>query len=276
LSFLAQMASQSAARVREARGRRGEGALLAACRETPPPPPLALGSFDLIAEIKRVSPAEGTLGADAVVPARALAYASAGAAAVSVLTEPERFGGSMEDLAAAAEALRPAGVPAMRKDFLVDPWQVLEARAAGAGGVLLIVAMLEDPALQAMLAAAREQGLFVLLEAFDEADLERAAELVPAAGPPEGAPVMVGVNSRDLRTLSVDPERLARLAPRLPPGLPAVAESGLRDAADAAAAAVLGYRLALVGTALMRAPDPRSLAAAMLAAGRRACLEKAG
>jgi indole-3-glycerol phosphate synthase len=268
LSFLAQMAAQSAARVREARAARTEESLLAACRAAPAPPPLRLDRFDLIAEIKRHSPAEGALAADADVAARARDYATAGAAAVSVLTEPARFGGSLADLGAAARALHARGVPVMRKDFLVDPWQVLEARAAGAGGVLLIVAMLSDEVLGQMIATAREQGLFTLLEAFDATDLERAAKMLGNA--PGAPPLLVGVNTRDLRTLAVDPGRLAALAPQLPPGIPAVAESGLHDAADAAAAAALGYRLALVGTALMRAERPEQLAVAMIAAGRAA------
>lgn len=272
MSFLAEMAAQSAART-PAPG--AEAALLAACRAMPPPPPLRLAGFDLVAEIKRYSPAEGALQADADVAARATAYAEAGAAAVSVLTEPARFGGSLEDLAAAARVLAPLGVPAMRKDFLVDPRQVLEARAAGGGGVLLIVAMLDDAALGEMLAAAREQALFVLLEAFDESDLERAAALLAGGRNPGEAPVLVGVNTRDLRTLAVDPERLARLAPRLPAGVAAVAESGLHTPADAAAAAALGYRLALVGTALMRAAEPARLVKDMLAAGRRTVTEGA-
>jgi len=273
LNFLEQMATQSAARVRAARTARAEADLLAACRAAPCPPPLRLQRFDLIAEIKRSSPAEGALQVDTDVAARARGYGMAGAAAVSVLTEPVRFGGSLDDLGAAACALYQHRVPAMRKDFLVDPWQVLEARAAGAGGVLLIVAMLADVVLAEMLATAREQGLFVLLEAFDEADLERAAGVLTAA--PGGPLLLVGVNTRDLRTLAVDPGRLARLAPRLPAGVPAVAESGLQVAADAAAAAALGYRLALVGTALMRAADPERLAAAMIAAGRQAVMEEA-
>lgn len=273
MNFLEDMAQHSRDRVQAARAARSEAGLLAACRAAPAPPPLRLAGFDLIAEIKRSSPAEGALAADADVAARALEYAAAGAAAVSVLTEPQRFGGSLEDLAAAAGALLAGGVPAMRKDFLVDPWQVLEARAAGAGGVLLIVAMLDDGLLGELLAAASEQGLFVLLEAFDEADLARAAAWLGAAR--EGAPWLVGVNTRDLRTLAVDPGRLARLAPCLPPGVAAVAESGLHTAADAAEAAQLGYRLALVGTALMRAPDPGELAGAMLAAGRQAIKDTA-
>lgn len=265
MSFLARMAEGSLARVRAARGLQSEAELLAACREAPSSPPLRLGRFELIAEIKRHSPAEGALASKVDVAARARRYALAGAAAVSVLTEPERFGGSLEDLRTAAGVLHDEGIPAMRKDFLVDPWQVLEARIAGASGVLLIVAMLDDAVLAEMVATAREHGLFVLLEAFDEPDLERAARQLPGA--PGGPPVLVGVNTRDLRTLAVDPGRLARLAPCLPGGVPAVAESGLHTPADAAAAAALGYGVALVGTALMRAADPCALLAAMHAAG---------
>jgi indole-3-glycerol phosphate synthase len=274
MSFLAQMSAQSAVRVRDARARQSEAALLASCRAAPVPPALRLGDFGLIAEVKRSSPAEGALAADTDVASRALAYAAAGAAAVSVLTEPSRFGGSLADLGTAACALYPHSVPAMRKDFLVDPWQVLEARAAGAGGILLIVAMLDGARLLELLAAAREQALFVLLEAFDEHDLERVAAIAASAS--EGPPLLAGVNTRDLRSLAVDPDRLARLAPRLPAGIPAVAESGLHTPADIATAVRLGYRAALVGTALMRAPDPAALATAMLAAGQAAAMAAEG
>jgi indole-3-glycerol phosphate synthase len=274
LSFLARMAADSAARVEAARAARSEAGLLADCRAAMAPPPLRLRRFDLIAEFKRSSPAEGALAPATDIVARVLGYAKAGAVAVSVLTEPGRFCGSLDDLRTAAIALQPHGVPVMRKDFLVDPWQVLEARAAGAGGVLLIMAMLDDAALGELLAVAREQDLFVLLEAFDEADLERAAG--KACGWHGGPPILVGVNTRDLRTLAVDPGRLARLAPLLPAAVPGVAESGLHDAADAAMAAALGYRLALVGTALMQAARPAKLAAAMLAAGRAAQRAEAG
>ena len=271
MNFLEQMAAASRERVHRARAGQGEAALLAACQAAARPPRLRLADFDVIAEIKRHSPAEGVLGATVDVAGRAATYAGGGAAAVSVLTEPARFGGSLDDLAGAVAALQPAGIPAMRKDFLVDPWQLLEARAAGAGGALLIVAMLDDILLEEMLATAAEQGLFVLLEAFDEADLERAGR--HAAGRSGPAPVLVGVNTRDLRTLAVDATRLERLAPRLPPRIPAVAESGLHTADDAARAAALGYRLALVGTALMRASDPGGLVADMVQAGRRLTME---
>jgi len=266
MSFLDAMAEASRQRLAAASRAHSEAALLAECASAPPPPPLALQGFGLIAEIKRASPAEGALEADTDVGGRAATYAGAGAAAVSVLTEPSRFHGSLEDLALAAKALRATGVPAMRKDFLVAPWQVLEARAAGAGGVLLILAMLEDCLVREMVDTAREQGMFVLLEAFDERDLARAGKLVPAS---EGPPVLAGVNTRDLRTLDVDPGRLEALARSLPPGIPGVAESGILSPEDAAAAAALGYRLVLVGTALMRSPAPGALAREMIEHGTR-------
>ena len=198
-------------------------------------------------------------------------YARAGAAAVSVLTEPSRFDGSLEHLKAASRALSAARVPAMRKDFLVDTYQVLEARAAGASGVLLILRMLDDAELAALTDCALESGLFALLEAFDEPDLERAGALVEARRGATGAALLlVGVNCRDLATLQVVPGRLEQLAPRLPAHVARVAESGVTSTADAARVAAAGYDLALVGSALMGEGDPGRLVAAMLAAGREA------
>ena len=168
------------------------------------------GGFDLIAEIKRRAPSAGSLreaGAGDVAHLAA-GYSRAGAAAISVLTEPSEFGGSLVDLASAADA--GGDVPVMRKDFVVNEYQVYEARAAGAGGVLLILRILDTATLGACIRAAAECGMFVLLEAFDEADLQRAgpaAELCRR----EGAPVLVGLNCRDLATLGVDFGRFARL-----------------------------------------------------------------
>jgi indole-3-glycerol phosphate synthase len=269
--FLAQMAQASAARARAARHELGEGELEARCCKLAPPPPLRLDArgFDLIAEVKLRSPAAGSLApAASDVASRVAAYARAGAAAVSVLTEPSRFDGELAHLAAAAAQLVPLKVPAMRKDFLVDPYQVLEARAAGAGGVLLILRMLSRPQLDALLACACEQGLFVLLEAFDGHDLELMQELV---GAHRGAnQLLAGVNCRDLTSLKVVPGRLGQLAPLLPHGVPGVAESGVATAADAREVAAAGYALALVGSALMQGADPQALAKGLLAAGRAA------
>jgi len=270
-AFLAEMAAGSHARVRAAKQLRPEGALVAQARNLPAPPRLRLDAsgFDLIAELKLRSPASGALGSPHEnVARRVRSYARAGAAAVSVLTEPSRFDGSLTHLMEAAEALTPLDVAVMRKDFLVDPYQLLEARIAGAGGVLLIVRMLSRAAIEVMLDCARSQGLFVLLEGFDAEDLELVGELVGTfAG---STTLLAGVNCRDLTTLEVRRERLSELATRLPGGVPRVAESGVTSPADARAVACAGYQLILVGSALMQGDDPGALAQALLAAGRSA------
>lgn len=268
--FLAEMSAASCARAEAARARTPPERMIERAREAPPAPALALhGGFDLIAEVKLRSPAAGALSADGGdgIVARATAYARAGAAAVSVLTEPTRFDGRLAHLQSAAAALREHRVPAMRKDFLVDPYQVSEARSAGAGGVLVILRMLDDTALEAILDRVLEHRMFALLEAFDAADLARAEALVAGRG---AAGLLVGVNCRDLATLRIVPERLIELAARLPRGVPRVAESGVASAEDARRVAAAGYDVALVGSALMRAADPRALVEEMLAAGRGA------
>jgi indole-3-glycerol phosphate synthase len=269
--FLQQMASSSRERVAAAKARCTEAELLRRAGESALPPRLLLSKerFDLLAEVKMRSPAVGQLGkAGEDIVARVRSYAQAGTAAVSVLTEPSRFDGSMAHLESAVQALTPLGVPAMRKDFLVDPYQVLEARAAGAGGVLVIVRMLSDEQIGALLDCARAMRLFVLLEAFDETDIERAHAFVEprlASGTDE---LLVGVNCRDLATLQVVPGRLEELAHRLPARVPRVAESGVENAQDAARLARVGYDVALVGSALMKGNDPQALVRGMLTAGR--------
>jgi indole-3-glycerol phosphate synthase len=272
--FLDEMASLSAARVEQARRYESQEALecRACCAPAGAPLRLSAAGFDVIAELKLRSPAAGALGDENQDwLGRVAAYARGGAAAVSVLTEPSRFDGSLEHLRRAAAVLAPFGVPAMRKDFLVDPYQVLEARAAGAGGVLVILRMLPRSRIEELLDAAAEHGLFVLLEAFDEADLEAARDIlvsraVPRANDP--APVLIGVNCRDLQSLKVVPERFAALAPRLPAGWPAVAESGVATSADARRMRELGYGVALIGTALMTGENPSWLLGEMLQATR--------
>ena len=267
--FLAGMARSSAARSAAAQAIESPAALAARVRALPPAPGLRLdGRFDLIAELKLRSPAQGLLGTDAHdLEARVARYARGGAAIVSVLTEPDRFDGRLAHLARASVALAPFGVPAMRKDFLVDRYQLLEARAAGAGGVLLIVRMLERARIEELVGYAAELGLFVVLEAFDVADIAVATELVSTWRGVADA-CLVGVNSRDLVTLQVVPERLEALAPELPAGVPRVAESGLVTAADAARLAAAGFTVALVGTALMSAEDPEQLVRDMIRSGR--------
>jgi indole-3-glycerol phosphate synthase len=259
--FLDDMARSSAARVEEAKRHESLAALERRARQAPPAPPLRLSEsgFDVIAELKLRSPAAGRLGGENEDwPRRIADYARGGAAAVSVLTEPSRFDGSLTHLRRAAEVLAPHGVPAMRKDFLVDPYQVLEARAAGAGGVLAIVRMLPRKRCEELLDACAEHRMFALLEAFDEADLDVAHELLAARSAAPNS-ILVGVNCRDLQTLEVVPERFAALADKLPAGWPAVAESGVAGGADARRMRQLGYRVALIGTALMACDDPVKL-----------------
>jgi len=259
--FLDDMATLSAARVAEAIRHESVDALERRARQAPPGAPLRLSplGFDVIAELKLRSPAAGILG-DAAQDwlGRVVAFARGGAAAVSVLTEPSRFDGSLEHLRKAAAALAPLSVPAMRKDFLVDRYQVLEARAAGAGGVLVILRMLPQRRIAELLDAAAEHGMFVLLEAFDRLDLDVARDLLAARAGREEF-ILIGINSRDLQTLEVVQERFAELAPLLPAGWPAVAESGVASGSDARRMRQLGYGLALIGTALMACDDPSQL-----------------
>lgn len=260
--FLQDMAKSSAARAAQAPS-------FTAADFDKPVVPLTPGPFGIIAEIKRRSPAEGRLDTTpefgtSYLISRAEAYAAGGAAAISVLTEPSRFDGELAHLEDVAAALHET--PVMRKDFLVDPVQVLEARKAGASGVLLITTMVDDATLRAMIDCAWEHGMFVLLESFDEEDLGRSARFLGGAGQ-----LLIGVNTRNLRTLEVDGDRLRNLASSLPDAI-CVAESGLSVPEDAARVAGWGYTMALVGTALMRSENPGALITAMTTAGAAACL----
>ncbi len=261
--FLKQMATLSAERAATASGK------MRSADFDKPVVPLALGAFDVIAEIKERSPAEGDLVTTGIDRAeRARRYASGGAAAISVLTEPSHFGGELEHLEEVVAAVPDS--PVMRKDFLVEPVQLLEARKAGASGALLIVTMLSGQKLEEMLCCAGEHDLFVLLEVFDEHDLARASKLLERSAHRHNAErdkLLFGVNTRNLRSLAVDRRRLKKLAPLLPQAS-CVAESGIGRADDARQVAALGYRAALVGTALMRSDDPAELIASMREAGR--------
>jgi indole-3-glycerol phosphate synthase len=273
--FLDDMARSSALRVRHALAHESLADLERRAKAAPACAPLRLSKagFDVIAELKLRSPAAGVLGQGDDWLKRVADYARGGAAAVSVLTEPSRFDGSLQHLQQAAAVLEPLGVPAMRKDFLVDPYQVLEARAAGAGGVLVIVRMLLRSQLSQLLDAAAEHGMFVLLEAFDEIDLAAVRDLLATrsgsrAGSHLEDEILVGINCRDLQTLQVVPERFAGLAQQLPRGRPAVAESGVATATDARRMMRLGYSVALIGTALMSHDDPAQLLREILATTR--------
>lgn len=212
------------------------------------------GSINVIAECKRRSPSRGVLRAAYDPVAIATAYAKAGAAAISVLTEPGFFDGSLDHLAAVREAV---DTPLLRKDFIVHEYQLLEARAAGADAVLLIVAALDDRDLAALAGAAVDLGLAALVEVHDAAECGRAA----AAGAR-----IIGVNNRNLRTLDVDLDASRTVAEVLPAGTIGVSESGLKTSADLRAMNALGYRAFLMGERFMIEPDPGAALAALIGA----------
>jgi len=197
-----------------------------------------------IAEFKRRSPSAGWIAEAADPAATARAYAAGGAQTLSILTDGPFFGGSLPDLTAARAACE---LPVLRKDFIVDRYQIVEARAAGADAILLIVAALSDPELASLLGAAGEAGLEALVEAHDAEEVRRAVAT--------GATV-IGINNRDLRTFTVDRDLACRLRHQIPPDRIVVAESGIRDAADVSRLRTAGIDAMLVGETLMRAPDP--------------------
>jgi len=210
---------------------------------------LATPGLSVIAEIKRASPSRGLIDADLDPATLAVEYGHGGAAAISVLTEPRHFRGSLDDLVRVRQAV---DVPVLRKDFLLDPIQVWEARAAGADAVLLIVAALEDAALADLLAATHANGMEAMVEVHSPLEVERAR----AAGAR-----VIGVNNRDLETFEVDLGTAERLAPMLTGATVAVAESGIWTPADARRMRAAGYGAVLVGESLVRSPDPKGLLA---------------
>jgi indole-3-glycerol phosphate synthase len=273
--FLAQMAAQSHGRCAQAQQRQSLSAWLnfiADASNDLTPHPLKIDGFGVIAEVKRRSPALGDLNTQSLsIAERVGTYAQCGASAISVLTEPEHFLGDLTDLRTAR--IHALNTPLMRKDFIVDPYQVVEGKAYGASGVLLIVRMLDAATTRACLSMAMQLEMFVVLECFDADDIKQLNTVLDVwQGPKEHC--LIGVNSRNLATLQVIPSQLASLVTTLPQDFLKVAESGLESPADARRLAELGYDLALVGTALMRAPAPGDLLSLMVKSGQQGRSER--
>lgn len=254
-----------AARRSDAARRRAEGALelaqAAASAAGAPRDLLAAldrAGLSLIAEIKRASPSAGEIAGDARPGPLARAYEEGGAAAVSVLTEPEHFRGSLDDLREAREACT---LPVLRKDFVCDPLHVWEARAAGADAVLLIVAALSQTELVGLSDLSADLGMTALVEAHTAGEVERAVV---------GGARIVGINTRNLATLEVDPGLIAELRPLVPDHVRVVGESGVATRSDVEALEAIGVDAVLVGEALMRAPDPAAKVRELLGDARGA------
>lgn len=221
---------------------------MSACVDTPPGPSLLAvlrgPAVALLTEIKRRSPSKGAIAESLDAVAQARAYASGGAAGVSVLTEPAHFGGSISDLIAVRQNLP---IPALKKDFHVAPIQLIEARALGASAALLIARALTPALLDELMALGRELALELLVEVRDEAELARALA---------GGATMIGVNNRDLETLVIDPSTSDRIIPLIPAHVVAIAESGVRSREDVERYAAIGADAVLVGSSLSASADP--------------------
>jgi indole-3-glycerol phosphate synthase len=226
-----------------------------------PMPAFRADGVSVIAEVKRASPSVGELAAIKDPAALAADYAAGGAAAISVLTEQRRFGGTLDDLRAVRAQV---DVPVLRKDFITTSYQLWEARAAGADMALLIVAALEQNALESLIERSRSIGLTPMVEVHDEDEVTRAADA--------GAD-LIGVNARSLHTLEVDRGTFERLSPLIPDGVVKVAESGVRGPHDVIEYAKSGAHVVLVGETLVRDNDPRASVADLVAAGAHPALQ---
>ncbi|MEO5375771.1 MAG: indole-3-glycerol phosphate synthase TrpC [Alphaproteobacteria bacterium] len=259
--LLARICADKREHVAQCRAARPLAALQREARAAAPPRGFALaldravggGRHALIAEIKKASPSAGLIRADFSPAALARAYAAGGAACLSVLTDAPWFQGRDEYI---AEARGEVDLPVLRKDFMVDPYQVVEARAIGADCILIIMAALSDTAAAEIEAAAVELGLDVLIEVHDEDEMERALRL---------SSPLIGVNNRNLKTLTIDLAVTERLASLVPAGRVLVAESGLHTPRDLARLAAVGARRFLVGESLMRQADVEAATRALLA-----------
>lgn len=263
--ILDELVAEAHRRVARARSEMPLGVLRERAAACPPPrdflAALRAPGVSLIAEIKRASPSRGVLNAELDPPAWACRYARAGADAISILTEPLRFRGSLEDLYSARSALEQQGhaLPLLRKDFIVDGYQLFEARLYGADAVLLIAAALEEHALASLYTEALGLGLTPLIEVHR---LEELKQVLPLKPP------LIGINNRDLATFRVDIETTARLREHMPPECVVVSESGIHRPEQVRWLASLGVDALLVGEALVTAPDPEAALRALKEAGR--------
>jgi indole-3-glycerol phosphate synthase len=271
-NVLEAICAEKRTHVAQARGLVPEAALLAGLAEAPPIRPFAAalerhrgeGRYGLIAEIKKASPSAGLIRPDFDAAALAAAYAAGGASCLSVLTDAPYFQGSNADLIAARGAV---ALPVLRKDFILDPYQIVESRRIGADCVLLIMAALTDTGARELAAAAKELHLEVLAEVHDATELERALQLGVR---------LIGINNRDLKTLAVDIGIAERLAPKVPPDHIVVAESGIRGPEDLVRLARVGIGTFLVGETLMRQKDVVAATRRLLGLGQLAHLDAEG
>ncbi len=269
-SFLETMAEHSKQRVLEAKRRVPFETIQTQAQDKKVFPLRTLTeSFNIIAEVKLRSPAAGALADDKFdYISQAQSYASGGATAISVLTEPSAFSGSLEHLHKVVEAVSSDQVPVMRKDFLVEPYQIYEAKTYGASGALIIVRILSDDMLLAMLDAVEATGLFALIEAFDQDDLDRCHRVVSRYVDKNPSQFLIGLNCRDLASLQIKPERFADYVDHFPKNGHKVAESGLLTTDDVIEVAKQGYDMALIGSALMRSNDSAQVLRTMLVKAR--------
>ena len=261
MTYLDELLDMRRAAVERAKGIRSSTELRAAARDVGPRRDFARAIVarprpSIIAEFKRASPSAGSIAAGADARDIAMAYERGGASALSVLTEPERFRGSFEDLKAARKA---TSLPVLCKDFVVDDYQIWEAAANGADAILLIAAAMPASELRARIPLVVEAGMTPLVEVHDDRELETAIGA--------GARV-IGVNNRDLRTFVVDTSTALRLRAAMPVGIVSVAESGYRRAEDLAACGAAGYDALLIGEALMRDSDPAGALASLRGVAR--------
>jgi|TARA_B100001250_G_C19815626_1_gene798164 indole-3-glycerol phosphate synthase len=269
-SFLKKMADYSYERVLKAKKLEPEAQLIEIVKKTMSPPPIVLDNqFNIIAEIKKRSPAKGNLqNSNFSLEQQLKSYALANPMAISILTEPEEFKGSLTDLSFAAGIMNKYKIPVMRKDFLVDPYQLLEAKKMGASGVLLITSILSYEQIDSLLSCASENHLFVLLEAFDHKDLEIINKINLEKYINSACQILCGINCRNLKTLEISFDRFKHLSKLLPKNIISVAESGIENTEHIRSIINLGFSAALIGSKLMESSNPEKLLNELITEGR--------